>query len=405
MLKAKTSDLALFGGKPAFAEPFHVGRPNTGRRERFLQRVNDIWDRRWFTNQGPYVREFEEKLGDLLGVRHCIPVCNGTIAMELAIRALGLRGEVIVPSFTFIATAHALQWQEITPVFCDIARATHNLDPARIEQMITPRTSGIIGVHIWGRPCEVEPLTRIARRHNLKLLFDAAHAFGCTCGGRAIGNFGDAEVFSFHATKFFNTFEGGAIATNNDELAARIRLMKNFGFQGYDNVIYLGTNGKMTEISAAMGLTGLENLEEVVAVNRQNYYTYQRVLGDVRGLSLVSYDERERHNFQYIVFEVDAEAAGLSRDQLVAMLNAENVLARRYFFPGCHRMVPYRSCFPHAGLLLPETERLTARVLSLPNGTSVNAADIETFGGLIRFAIDHSAEIRRELLARQPPKP
>ena len=181
--------------------------------------------------------------------------------------------------------------------------------------------------------------------------------------------------------------------------------MKNFGFQGYDNVIYLGTNGKMTEISAAMGLTGLENLEEVVAVNRQNYYTYQRVLGDVRGLSLVSYDERERHNFQYIVFEVDAEAAGLSRDQLVAMLNAENVLARRYFFPGCHRMVPYRSCFPHAGLLLPETERLTARVLSLPNGTSVNAADIETFGGLIRFAIDHSAEIRRELLARQPPKP
>jgi dTDP-4-amino-4,6-dideoxygalactose transaminase len=251
----------------------------------------------------------------------------------------------------------------------------------------------------------VAALSRIAQRHNLKLLFDAAHAFGCTCGGRAIGNFGDAEVFSFHATKFFNTFEGGAIATNNDELAARIRLMKNFGFQGYDNVIYLGTNGKMTEISAAMGLTGLESLEEIVAVNRQNYYTYQRVLGDVSGLSLVRYDERERHNFQYIVFEVDAEAAGLSRDQLAAVLNAENVLARRYFFPGCHRMVPYHSCFPHAGLLLPETERLTTRVLSLPNGTSVNAADIETFGGLIRFAIDHGAEIRRELSARQPAQP
>src|SRR4030095_7100920 len=148
----------------------------------------------------------------------------------------------------------------ITPVFCDVDPETHNLDPGRVEELITPRTTGIIGVHLWGRPCDVDGLAEVARRHNLALLFDAAHAFACTSGGRMIGSFGDAEVFSFHATKFFNTFEGGAITTNDDELASRMRLMKNFGFAGYDNVIYIGTNGKMSEVCAAMGLTSLENL-------------------------------------------------------------------------------------------------------------------------------------------------
>ena len=181
-------------------------------------------------------------------------MCNATVALEIAIRAMGMSGEVIVPSFTFVATAHALQWQEITPVFCDIDPRTHNLDPNRIEEMITPRTTGIIGVHVWGRPCAVDALAEIAQRRHLKLLFDAAHAFGCSYQGQMIGNFGDAEVFSFHATKFFNTFEGGAVVTNDDELAAKMRLMKNFGFHGYDNVIYVGTNGKMSEVSAAMGL-------------------------------------------------------------------------------------------------------------------------------------------------------
>jgi dTDP-4-amino-4,6-dideoxygalactose transaminase len=404
MSKESFADLALFGGKPAFCETLHVGRPNVGNWDHFLRRVNALWERRWFTNNGPYAREFEQKLVALLGVKHCIPVCNATIAMELAIRALDLRGEVIVPSFTFIATAHALQWQEITPVFCDIDRTTHNLDPARVEQMITPRTTGIIGVHIWGRPCNVEALTHLARRHNLKLLFDSAHAFGCSHQGRMVGNFGEAEVFSFHATKFFNTFEGGAIATNNDELAAKIRLMKNFGFQGYDNVIYIGTNGKMTEISAAMGLTGLESLEDFIAVNRKNYYAYQEGLKGIPGVTLTRYDEAERCNFHYIILEIDEAAAGLGRDQLIAALHAENVLARRYFFPGCHRMQPYRSFFPQAGLRLPETERLASRVLNLPNGTSVGAAEIRTICDLIRFILVHGPETRRELLKREPPK-
>lgn len=400
-MKSNVSDLALFGGTPAFPEPLHVGRPNVGKRERFLERVNDMWDQRRFTNNSRYVREFEERLAAFLGVKHCIPVCNGTIAMELAIRALGLTGEVIVPSFTFIATVHALQWQEITPVFCDVDRHTHNLAPAQVQKMITPRTSGMIGVHVWGRACEVEALATIARERRLKILYDAAHAFGCAHGGRMIGNFGEAEVFSFHATKFFNSFEGGAVATNNDELAAKIRLMKNFGFQGYDNVIYIGTNGKMTEVSAAMGLTSLESLEEFIAANRANYLEYKKRLADIPGLRLAAYKEKERHNFQYIVAEVDEEQAGLSRDELVSVLHAENVLARRYFYPGCHRMEPYRSLFPHAGLLLPVTEDLTGRVLSLPNGTSVSRGDIENLCELIRFALVHAEAIRRESRARQ----
>jgi dTDP-4-amino-4,6-dideoxygalactose transaminase len=400
--KSKLADLAFFGGKPAFSEPLHVGRPSVGDRESFLRRAGDIWDRRWFTNNGPYVQEFEKKLAEFLGVKHCIAVCNGTVAMELAIRASGLEGEVLVPSFTFIATAHALQWQEITPVFCDIDPRTHNIDVDRVEAMITPRTTGIIGVHIWGRPCNVTALEAISRRHNLKLLFDAAHAFGCTSGRRAVGNFGEAEVFSFHATKFFNTFEGGAIATNSDELAGKLRLMKNFGFQGYDNVVYIGTNGKMTEISAAMGLTSFESLEDIIKANRQNYYLYRESLAGIPGLKLTTYDETERCNFQYIITEVDEAVTGLGRDELVQVLTAENILARRYFFPGCHRMQPYRSLFPHAGLLLPETERLVQRVLSLPNGTSLGRQEVETICGLLRFAVEHSAELRHELRARVP---
>jgi dTDP-4-amino-4,6-dideoxygalactose transaminase len=391
--------LAILGGKPAFAEKLHIGRPNIGDRERLLERINDMLDRRWLTNNGPYVHEFEQRICNLLGMKHCIAVCNATIALEIAIRALGLNGEVIVPSFTFVATAHALQWQEITPVFCDIDPETHNIDPHRIESMLTPRTSGIIGVHVWGRPCEVETLAAIASQYHLKLLFDAAHAFGCSHHGKMIGNFGDAEVFSFHATKFLNTFEGGAIVTNNDELAARIRLMKNFGFAGYDKVIYAGTNGKMSEVSAAMGLTGLDSLDEFIAINDRNYRTYQKALEGIPGLRLISYNGTEKNNFQYIIIELDDEKVKITRDQLIQILHAENVLARRYFYPGCHQMEPYRSYFPHAGLLLPNTEKLVQRVISLPTGTAVEPDQIHKVCQIIRFVFEHQTEIKQKLMA------
>jgi len=392
-MNSNSKQLAVFGSSPAFKEELHVGRPNIGDREHLLVRINDILDRRWFTNNGQYVHEFEQRIAAMVGVKHCIAMCNATVALEILIRATGMSGEVIVPSFTFIATAHSLQWQEITPVFCDIDPRTHNIDPRKVERMITPRTTGIIGVHVWGRACNIEALSRIAQDNNLRLVFDAAHAFGCSYQGTMIGGFGNAEVFSFHATKFLNTFEGGAVVTNDDELAARVRRMKNFGFAGYDNVDYIGTNGKMNEISAAMGLTGLESLDEFIAVNYRNYKAYQRGLANIPGVRLLEHDEAERSNYQYIVLDVDELMAGITRDQLVTVLHAENILARRYFYPGCHNMEPYRSYFPHAGLLLPATHSACSRVLVLPTGTAVSTDDVEVMCGIIRVAIEHSIEV------------
>ncbi|MFA6411100.1 MAG: aminotransferase class I/II-fold pyridoxal phosphate-dependent enzyme [Syntrophales bacterium] len=391
------TDLSILGGNPAFRTMLHVGRPNIGSRQRFIERMNDMLDRRWFSNDGPYVKEFEQKIAEYLGVKNFIAMCNGTIALEIAIRALELKGEVIVPSFTFIATAHSLQWQEITPVFCDIDPRTHQLDPASVEKMITPRTSGILGVHTWGRPCAIEALSDLACRHHLKLLFDAAHAFGCSFGGKMIGNFGSAEVFSFHATKFFNTLEGGGVVTNDDDLAKKMRLMKNFGFAGYDNVIYIGTNGKMNEASAAMGLTNLESLDEFITINRRNYECYHACLKDIPGITVCRYDDREKQNYQYIIVEVDEWAAGLGRDALLKVLHGENVLARRYFYPGCHRMEPYRSYFPHARLLLPVTETVAGRVLVLPTGTTVTPQDIKMIGRIIRLALEKGSDVRKRL--------
>jgi dTDP-4-amino-4,6-dideoxygalactose transaminase len=396
-LKTGLNDLAVLGGESAFSEPVHVGRPNVGNRERFLRRVTEMLDRNWLTNNGPFLQEFEQKLADSVGVPNCVVMCNATISLEIAIRALGLTGEVIVPSFTFVATAHALQWQEITPVFCDIDPLTHNIDPEQVEKMITPRTSGIIGVHTWGRACNIDALESIARRRNLQLMFDAAHAFRCSYKGRRIGGFGRCEVFSFHATKFFNSFEGGAVLTNDVELANKMRLMRNFGFQGYDNVIYLGTNGKMTEVCAAMGLTSLESVEEFIEINRRNYLSYQRELETVPGVNLLSYGDAEEKNYHYIVGEVDEARAGLTASEIVRVLFAENVLARRYFSPGCHRMEPYRSFFPHASLMLPQTERLCEKVIVLPNGSSVDADTVSRICNIIRLATAHPAAVRAAL--------
>lgn len=398
-MKQTVEELAVFGGAPAFSTPIHVGRPNIGRRQELQKRIDDILDRKWLTNAGKYVKEFEEQVSRLLGVKHCIAMCNGTVALEIAIRALDLRGEVIVPSFTFIATANSLQWQEITPVFCDIDPRTHNIDPRKIEQMITPKTTGIIGVHVWGRPCDINAISEIAQRRNLKLLFDSAHAFGCSYKGKMIGGFGDAEVFSFHATKFVNTLEGGAVVTNDDEMAAKMRFMKNFGFSDYDQTGYIGINGKMNEMSAAMGLTNIESMDEFIAVNRRNYLQYRKELSALPGVSIMDFDDKEKLNYQYVVLEIDEDKAGINRDKVVQVLHAEKVLARRYFYPGCHSMEPYRSLFPHAGLMLPETEKLTEKVLCLPTGTAVSNEEISSICRIIKLAVESGPEIKKRIKA------
>ena len=231
-------------------------------------------------------------------------------------------------------------------------------------------------------------------------MYDASHAFGCSHRGRMIGSFGDAEVFSFHATKFINTFEGGAILTRSDELAEKARLMRNFGFVHYDKVIHVGTNGKMNEMSAAMGLTSLESMDEFVNANYRNYKQYQQAIREIPGVYLLKYDENERCNYQYVVTEVDEAKTKISRDEVVRVLQAEKVLARRYFYPGCHSMEPYRSYFPHARLLLPQTERLAGRVLSLPTGTAVGPDEIGRVCELLAFVARNGARISKVLHER-----
>lgn len=401
MNKAEIDDLAIFGGNIHFHEKLHVGRPNIGERKQLIEFINKMLDDRWLTNNGPFAQQLEHRLREYLQVKHCILVCNATIGLEILARALGWQGEVIVPSFTFIATAHALQWLGIKPLFCDIDPQTHNLDPRCVEELITPRTTGILGVHVWGRPSAINELAQIANKHGLRLAYDAAHAFGCTFQGSMIGCFGDAEVFSFHATKFYNSFEGGAITTNNDDLAIKMRSMTNFGFQGYDNVVSLGINGKMTEPAAAMGLTSLDALDQFIETNLGNYNFYLEELSDIPGVKLIAYDEREKNNYQYIIAEIDGEKSILTRDQVNDILHAENILSRRYFFPGCHLMEPYRTLYPESSDRLYHTNLLTKRTLSLPNGTAVTEDDIRTICQIIRLAIMNGNEVKRRLTLSQ----
>lgn len=362
---------------------YHVGEPNIGDREKFHRYIDEIFENRWLTNYGQFVRKFEARLCEYLGVKHCICISNGSVALEIAARALGLKGEVIVPSLTFVASAHSLQLQGIKPVFADVHRETYNLDPAAVERMITPNTTGILGVHVYGRPCDIEGLQAIADHHGIKLFFDAAHAFGCSSNGTMIGNFGECEVFSFHATKFFNTFEGGAIATNNDELAEKVRLMQNFGFSGLDNVVSLGTNGKMTEVCAAMGLVNLDGIEDVVAKNRHNYHFYSEAIADLPGLRIIQFADEEKCNWQYVVIEV-GEDYHCTRDRLVNKLRDANIFARRYFWPGCHRMEPYRSLQPEAGLHLATTEQILDKIMVLPTGMAIDEQTVQDICGYMK---------------------
>ncbi|SOD59569.1 dTDP-4-amino-4,6-dideoxygalactose transaminase [Streptomyces zhaozhouensis] len=394
-------DLAILGGSPSFAEPLHVGRPNIPDERRAMERIQQAIDRRWLTSFGPLVKQFEHDLAAQAGVRHCVATCNASIALQVLLRASGLRGEVLMPSFTFIATAHTLQWEGITPVFCEIDEATGNIDPKHARQLVTERTTGIMGVHLWGHPAPTEELAALAEEHGLRLFYDSAHAIGSARNGRPVGSFGDAEVYSFHATKFINSFEGGAIVTDDDELAERVRSMHNYGRGEGEYVASIGTNAKMTEVAAAMGITSLENMPQLIEVNRERYEHYRAGLDGVPGIWLRRPLPENSVNHQYVVFEVDEERAGLSRDDLVAMLVAENVLARTHFHPGCHRTEPYvRDQARHAPLPLPHTEALSGRIVMLPTGTGVTTEDVDTVCGLIRRAVADAPSVRAAARAR-----
>lgn len=395
--------LAVCGGQPQFADPKYVGTPTIPDRTMLHARLDRMLDARRLSNDGPFVQEFEDRLRRLNDGVEVVSVCNATVGMQLLLKALDVVGEVLLPSFTFIATAHACLWEGLEPVFVDVDRQTHTLDPAAVEACLSNRTAAIVGVHLWGRMCAVSELDAIARDRGIPLIFDAAHAVGCTYKGIPMGRHGTASVVSFHATKFVQSLEGGAILTSDRGLADRLRLLRNFGFQGYDNVVTLGTNAKMNEFCAVMGLGSLDGLDALIATNTANRAACRRALRGLAGLRLYEFDEVERNNFQYLIIEVDPQVCPLSRDELVQVLHAENVIARRYFTPGCHRSGPYRDMPRHRHDHLPVTEQLCDTLLALPTGAGVTTDEISAIGGIIRTAIESADLTRAVLSARRIP--
>ena len=320
-VKKHVQELAAFGGKPVFLETRHVGRPSILNREAILSGIADTLDRSWLSNNGQYVQEFERRVAEVTGVRHCIATCNATAALQLVFRALDIRGSVIMPSFTFAATPHAAAWVGAEPVFAECRVGDGNIDPNDVARKIDQSTEAIVGVHLFGAPCDVPALQSLARAHSLRLVFDASHAFACSHQGIPIGTFGDAEVFSFHATKFVFAGEGGAIVTNRTDLAERLRCLRNFGFDADGDVVGTGINAKMSEAAAVTGLAALDSLPELLRINQSNIVQYRRAVRSIPGLQLWSecaaMDDR---NWQYVVMMVDADQYGVSRDQLSSLL-------------------------------------------------------------------------------------
>ncbi|BBO73749.1 dTDP-4-dehydro-6-deoxyglucose aminotransferase [Desulfosarcina widdelii] len=396
--KKTTDDLAVFGGAPLFKDHKHVGQINLPDWEHFKKEFQGIFDRVFFTNHGPKVNELEDRLADFLKVKHIVCMTNGTISLMMAARCLGLQGEVIVPAFTFIATVQTLVWAGLKPVFCDVDPATHNISPQKAAQLINSNTCAILGVHLWGRPCDTRQLETLASENKLALFFDAAHAFGCSHRGIMVGNHGDVEVFSMHATKVLNAAEGGFAATNDDLMADKLRTMRNFHANESYTPVPVRINGKMSEAQAVMGLLSLEDFPANRERNKALYYAYSSNLSGIEGISLpASFDENEQNNYQYLVVDVEPETFGLNRDEVVRILETENVLARRYFMPGVHRTLPFSKQYAECIDKLPATDFLCGRLMQLPVGQSVSIEDVARLCEFLRFCEKNASKIHNRI--------
>lgn len=387
--------LARFGASPLFEYPLHVAQLNLPSWPRIEAAFGDILERGYFSNHGPLVRRLEERLADFLQVKHVLCVTNGTVALMVLARALEIEGEVILPTFTFPATAQALLWAGLTPRLADVSPDTHMLDPRSVEQLITPDTGAILGVHLWGGTCEPLALEALAAKHELPLFFDACHGFGCTHAGRRVGGFGRAEAFSFHATKILNAMEGGAIATNDTALANRIRSIRSF-HPGEDLVpVPVRMNAKMSEAQAAMALLSLDDYPGNRSVNRNLYLSYEAGLAGVPGIDLVTTTSDEESNHQYIVVRIQPKIFGLDRDALYGLLEAENVFCRKHFCPPVHGLPGFEGS--RTGDSFPVATQLAQQVLQLPTGGNLPAGSVEKICELLK-RINRDAETIRQTL-------
>jgi dTDP-4-amino-4,6-dideoxygalactose transaminase len=366
-----------------FTDPIYVTRPLLPPLDDVRARLEEVWRSQWLTNCGEQHDRLERALTDRLGVAQLSLFNNGTIALLVAIRALDLRGEVITTPFTFPATPHALAWAGITPVFADIDPVRLTIDPARVEALITPKTTAILAVHVYGVPCDVEALAAIAARHGLRLLYDGAHAFGVRCDGRGIGTFGDATMFSFHATKLFHTAEGGAIACADAALRHRIDRQKNFGIAGQELVECVGINGKMNEVQAALGLSVLAGTDAEVGRRRAIFAIYRQRLGGVRGLTLMPELPGVESSYQYCAVLIDGSRFGQSRDEVQQTLKAYNVFARKYFYPLCSDYDCYRDLPSADPACLPVARLAASQVLCLPLYGSLEPSAVQAICDIV----------------------
>ena len=369
-----------------FAQPVYVTRPLLPPLNEYTELLQEVWASGWLANGGEQHRALEAELAQWLQVPHLSLFNNGTIALVVACQALRLSGEVITTPFTFPATPHVLSWNNVTPVFADIDPDTLCLDPASVESLVTSRTSGILGVHVYGVPCDVHALGAIARSHGLRVVYDGAHAFGTQISGQPIASFGDATMFSFHATKLFHTAEGGALAVGDPDLKRRIDLLKNFGIKNEDEVVMPGINGKMSELQAALGRIVLRH----VSVERQRRaairQVYEQRLCGISGLRLHTQPAGTTDSLQYLVLRVNAAQASCNRDTLHERLKRYNIITRKYFHPLCSDYDCYRNLPTASPQHLPNAYRVASEVLVLPLYGALTADDVHR----ICDAIQHS---------------
>ncbi len=348
------------------SEPIYVTRPFLPPLEEFHEYLEHIWESKQLTNKGPYHEVFEKKLAEYLNVKYVSLFSNGTLALISALQALRITGEVITTPFSFVATTHALNWNGIKPVFCDIDPVTYNLDPKKIEAAITPKTTAILPVHVYGNPCDVEAIQEIAGTYGLKVIYDACHAFGVTINGNSVLNFGDLSVLSFHATKVFTTFEGGAIICHDEATKKRIDFLKNFGFAGETTVVAPGINAKMNEFQAALGVLQLKYIDQSIQKRKEIAEYYRQHLHGLTGISIFEDMPDVRHNYQYFPILIDKELFGKSRDKVYDALKKQNIFSRRYFYPLISQFPTYRGLESAQPGNLPVAEDMTQKILCLP---------------------------------------
>lgn len=345
--------------------------------DEFTSELKNIWDNRWITNNGHYHQKLEKALCEYLKVPYISLFTNGTLPLITALQALRITGEVITTPYSFVATTHSLWWNGIKPVFVDIDPKTGNIDPNKIEAAITPRTTAIMPVHVYGKPCDTERIKEIADKYGLKVIYDAAHAFGVEVNGESILNAGDMSTLSFHATKVYNTVEGGALVMHDAETKKRIDYLKNFGFAGETTVVAPGINSKMDEVRSAYGLLNLQQVDAAIEARHQVAIKYRETLRDVEGITFFDDMPGVKHNYSYFPIFVDAEKYGMTRDELYFKMKELNVLGRRYFYPLISTFSTYRGLESANPENLPEAHKMAGTVICLPMHHALSHEDIE----------------------------